>query len=133
VIYGVGTDIVGVARIEQALERHGPGFAQRVLGPSEWLEYKRRSQVSAPRGVLFVATRFAGKEALSKALGLGMRAPMTWHACEILPAELGQPTLRFADELQSWMQARGLRAHLSLSDEVQYAAAFAVVEQADPQ
>ena len=128
-IYGIGNDIVAVARIEQALARQGERFAQRVLSPTEWVEYLRRKAQSSTRSTLFVATRFAAKEALSKALGLGMRSPMGFHACSVLNDELGKPVLTFNPLLEAWMQERGLRAHISLSDETGYAAAFAVVER----
>ena len=128
-IYGIGNDIVAVPRIEAALERQGERFAERVLASAEWVEYSRRKAQSAPRALMFVATRFAAKEALSKALGLGMRSPMGFHACAVLNDALGKPTLSFSPELQAWMDERSLRAHISLSDETGYAAAFAVVEQ----
>jgi holo-[acyl-carrier protein] synthase len=127
-IWGIGNDIVAVPRIEAALARQGERFAQRVLAPLEWPEFERRRAQSKARAVLFVATRFAAKEALSKALGLGMRSPMGWHACSVLNDEFGKPQVTFNEAMQAWMRERGLRAHISLSDETGYAAAFAVVE-----
>lgn len=76
-IVGIGTDLIEIERIEAACARHGERFAQRILGPAEWRRYGERRSRSARRGLAFLATRFAAKEAISKALGLGMRTPMT--------------------------------------------------------
>ena len=83
------------------------------------------------RGLSYLATRFAAKEAFSKAIGLGMRMPMTWRACEIVKASSGKPELRLHGELAAWFSARKLHAHVSVSDESDYAAAFVVVETRD--
>jgi len=128
VIHGIGTDVCNIRRIERALKRRGERFAERVLGAHEIEVYrKRRAQVDA-RGLSYLATRFAAKEAFSKAIGLGMRTPMSWRACEVVNARSGKPEIRLHGELAAWFDARGLRAHVSLSDETDYAAAFVVVE-----
>lgn len=128
-IYGIGTDICDVRRIEQALGRWGARFALRVLGPQEQRVFEARRVRAARRGVSYLATRFSAKEAFSKAIGLGMRMPMTWRDCEILNAASGKPEIRLHGELASWFAAQGLCAHVSVSDENDYAAAFVVVEQ----
>jgi len=79
--------------------------------------------------VRFLATRFSAKEALSKAIGLGLRQPMSWHACEVGRLPSGQPVVVLHGALQVWFEARHLSAHLSLTDESDYAASFCVVEQ----
>jgi holo-[acyl-carrier-protein] synthase len=81
------------------------------------------------RGVRYLATRFSAKEAFSKAIGLGMRMPMTWRACEVVKARSGKPEIVLHGELAQWFAQRRLRAHLSVTDESDYAAAFVVVEQ----
>jgi len=127
-IYGVGTDICDVRRIAVTLARRGERFAQKVLGPHEIEVFRaRRAKVEA-RGVSYLATRFSAKEAFSKAIGLGMRMPMTWRDCEVVKAPSGQPQIRLHGALATWFETRGLRAHLSLSDETDYAASFVVVE-----
>ena len=83
------------------------------------------------RGVRFLATRFSAKEAFSKAIGLGMRSPMTWSRCEIIPLPSGQPVINCHGALEDWMRNRRLMAKVSLSDESDYAVSFVVVEQAD--
>jgi holo-[acyl-carrier protein] synthase len=128
-IYGIGTDICDVTRIDAALRRWGDRFAERVLGAHEIEVFRaRRARVQA-RGVTYLATRFSAKEAFSKAIGLGIRAPMTWHDCEVVKAASGKPELRLHGSLAAWFEARKLRAHVSVSDESSYACAFVVVEQ----
>ena len=127
-IYGVGTDICDVRRIAGVLARRGERFAERVLGPHEIEVYRARRAQLAERGVRYLATRFSAKEAFSKAIGLGMRTPMTWRGCEIVKQKSGKPEIRLHGALADWCAARGLSAHVSVSDESDYAASFVVVE-----
>ena len=128
-IYGIGTDICDITRIARALDRHGERFAQRVLGPHEIEVFRtRRAKVEA-RGVAYLATRFSAKEAFSKAIGLGLRSPMTWQNCEIVKAPSGKPEVRLHGALHEWFTSRRLTAQVSVSDESSYACAFVVVEQ----
>ena len=130
-IYGVGTDICDVRRIALTLTRRGERFAERVLGPHEIEVFRaRRARVEA-RGVSYLATRFSAKEAFAKAIGLGMRLPMTWRDCEIVKAPSGKPQIRLHGALAAWFEARRLQAHVSVSDETDYAASFVVVECKD--
>lgn len=127
-IYGIGTDICDIRRIRDTLERRGERFAEKVLGPHELEVFRaRRAKVEA-RGVAYLATRFSAKEAFSKAIGMGMRMPMTWRACEIVKAPSGKPEIRLHGELAAWFEVRGLTAHVTVTDETEYAAAFVVVE-----
>jgi len=132
VIYGVGTDICDVRRIEAALARRGERFAQKVLGPHEIEVFRARLATVPARGVRYLATRFSAKEAFSKAIGLGLRMPMTWRDCEVVKAPSGKPGIALHGELARWFDARRLRAHVSVTDETDYAAAFVVVETLDP-
>ena len=127
-IYGIGTDICDIRRIAATLERRGERFAERVLGERELQVFRARRERVAARGVRFLATRFSAKEAFSKAIGLGIRWPMTWRACEVLNEPGGKPVLRLSGELAQWFDARSLVAHVTLSDESDYAASFVVVE-----
>jgi len=127
-IFGVGTDICDVRRIAATLARRGERFAEKVLGPHEIEVFRtRRAKVEA-RGVSYLATRFSAKEAFSKAIGMGMRMPMTWRDCEIVKAPSGKPQIRLHGALAEWFEARGLQAHVSVTDETDYAASFVVVE-----
>jgi holo-[acyl-carrier protein] synthase len=131
-IYGIGTDVCDIRRIAAALGRWDERFAQRVLGDHELAVFRVRRQRSQARGAAYLATRFAAKEAFSKAIGLGLRAPMTWRACEIVKAPSGKPEIRLAGALADWFAARGLCVHVSVSDESDVATAFVVVETTDP-
>jgi len=128
-IYGIGTDICDIRRIRASLERHGDRFAQKVLSEGEWAIWKKRSARWPERGVRYVATRFSAKEAFSKAVGLGMRMPMTWRLCEIANLPSGQPTVLLHGVLKEWFEAQGLQAHISMSDESDYATSYCVVEK----
>ena len=128
-IYGIGTDILQISRLQAALQRNGDRFAGKILGPQEMEKYLRRKAKVEARGVRFLATRFAAKEAFSKAIGLGMRMPMTWRAMQVLNAPSGKPVVVCSGALQAWMQARGLSAQVSITDEVEYAVAFVIVEK----
>jgi holo-[acyl-carrier protein] synthase len=131
-IYGIGTDVCDIRRIAAALQRWDERFAQRVLGDHELAVFRARRERSEARGVAYLATRFAAKEAFSKAIGLGMRLPMTWRACEVIKAPSGKPEIRLGRDLADWFAARSLRAHVSVSDESDVATAFVIVETTDP-
>ncbi|MEW6760851.1 MAG: holo-ACP synthase [Pseudomonadota bacterium] len=126
-IYGIGTDIVQISRVEAALARSGPRFAEKILGPEELVKYHARSAKHAVRGLRFLATRFSAKEAFSKAIGLGMRMPMTWRSAQMLNAPGGKPVIVCSGALQEFMRANGLSAQVSISDEADYAVAFVIV------
>jgi len=128
-IFGIGTDICDVRRIRASLERHGERFAAKVLAPGELATWKARSGRWPERGVRYLATRFSAKEAFSKAIGMGMRMPMTWRSCEIAKLASGAPVVVLHGELKQWFEARGLKAQISLSDETDYAVSFCLVEQ----
>ena len=130
-IYGVGTDICDVRRIRASLERHGERFAQKILSDAELATWKERSARWPDRGVRYLATRFSAKEAFSKAIGLGMRMPMTWRHCEISKAASGKPEIVLHGALKDWFETRQLSVHVSVTDENEYAASFCVVEKND--
>lgn len=127
-IVGIGTDVCDVRRIRSSLERYGERFAAKVLADGELAVWRQRSARWPERGVRYMATRFSAKEAFSKAIGLGMRMPMTWRHCEIASLPSGQPTLVLHGTLKAWFDSQGWRAHVSLSDESDYATSFVVVE-----
>ncbi len=128
-IYGIGTDICDVRRIRATLERHGERFARKVLSEAEFATWQVRSARWPERGVRYLATRFSAKEAFSKAVGLGMRMPMTWRACEIGNLPSGKPAIVLHGELKQWFEAQGLQAQVSVTDESDYAASFVIVEK----
>ena len=131
-IYGIGTDLCDVRRVAAILGRHGERFAERVLGPHEIEVFRSRRLRVEERGVRYLASRFSAKEAFSKAIGLGMRMPMHWRGCEVVKAPSGKPQIRLHGELARWFAARQLRAHVTVTDEGDYAASFVVVESEVP-
>jgi holo-[acyl-carrier protein] synthase len=128
-IYGIGTDIIRIPRVEQALARHGERFAEKVLGAEELERYHRRKAKVEARGIRFLATRFAAKEAFSKAIGLGMHMPMTWRAMQTLNAPSGKPIVVTSGALQAFMEEHQLTAQVTITDESDYAVAFVIVEK----
>ncbi|WCM89574.1 holo-ACP synthase [Acidovorax sp. NCPPB 3576] len=128
-IYGIGTDICDIRRIRASLERHGDRFAEKVLAEGELATWRERGARWPERGVRYLATRFSAKEAFSKAIGMGMRMPMTWRHCEVAKLPSGQPVIVLHGALKEWFEAQGLQCHLSVTDESDYAASFCVVEK----
>jgi holo-[acyl-carrier protein] synthase len=128
-IYGIGTDVCDVRRIRASLQRHGERFARKVLSDAEFTVWQARSARWPERGLRFLATRFSAKEAFSKAVGLGMRMPMTWRLCEIANLPSGKPYIVLHAGLKEWFESRGLNAHVTVTDETDYAASFVVVEK----
>lgn len=127
-IAGIGTDLIKMARIEQAWLRHPERFPEKILGTEELRVFNARSARDRSRGVRYLATRFAAKEAFSKAVGLGMRSPMWWTRMQTLNAPGGRPVVVLAEPLASWYAERFGVAHVSLTDESEYGAAYVVVE-----
>ena len=126
-IRGIGVDIVAIARVRAALSLHGERFARHLLAQDEWDAY-----LSARDAGRFLAKRFAAKEAFAKALGTGLRAPVTLTAIAIMHDEAGRPQLRAASPaLADWLAERRLTWQVSISDEADYAVAFVVVEAAE--
>jgi holo-[acyl-carrier protein] synthase len=127
-IAGIGTDIVAVARITRALERHGDRFIDKVLAPAEQEVCARLSHRDA-----YVAKRFAAKEAFFKAFGEPPSAANTWHQLAVMNQTGGRPQLQFGPLLAALLRARGIaRWHVSLSDEHDYALAYIVLEREQP-
>ena len=126
-IYGIGTDIVQISRVEAALARSGERFAEKILGPQELEKYHARRARSAVRGLRFLATRFSAKEAFSKAIGLGMRMPMTWRSAQMLNDPSGKPVIVCSGALAEFMEQNKLTAQVTISDEADYGVAFVIV------
>lgn len=129
-IVGIGTDICDIRRVQATWERQGERFARKVLSDAELEVWQARSVRWTQRGLRYLATRFSAKEAFSKAIGLGMRMPMTWRHCEITNLPSGQPVIVLHGELKAWFEGQGWVAHVSVTDETDYAASFVVVERA---
>jgi holo-[acyl-carrier protein] synthase len=131
-IVGIGTDLCDTRRIAATLARRGDRFAERVLGPDELRVFHARRARSELRGLRYLATRFSAKEAFSKAIGLGIRSPMRWSWCQVLNEPSGKPYILLGGDLGTWFEARGWQAHVTVTDEGDYAASFVVVESKAP-
>lgn len=127
-LYGIGVDLVTVARIGATHQRFGERFVKRLLGEAEQIQYHARLASHPPRALRYLATRYAAKEALFKALGTGLRAPLRWNACQVLNDALGKPVFTFEAALAQWLAPRCATVHLSLTDEGGTAIAYVVVE-----
>jgi holo-[acyl-carrier protein] synthase len=124
VIYGVGTDVVEIVRIEAALERFGERFARRILCEPELRRFRGHRQPAA-----YLAKRFAAKEAFTKALGTGIHAPANWHGVWVQNLPSGKPVLQFSERLSRMLEERKiLNSHLSLTDERGVAMATVILE-----
>jgi holo-[acyl-carrier protein] synthase len=122
-IAGIGTDIVAVARLGRLYERHGERALARLLAPLERTDFE-----TARDPARFLAKRFAAKEAFGKALGIGVAAPATLPSISVVHDALGKPAFDYAPKLAQLLTERGLVAHLSISDEQDFALAFVVLE-----
>jgi holo-[acyl-carrier protein] synthase len=123
-IYGVGTDVVEIARIEQALSRFGERFARKILCPPEWARFQDHRLPAN-----YLAKRFAAKEAFTKALGTGIRTPANWHGVWVRNLPSGKPVLEFSEALKRLLVQRGVAgSHLSLTDERGVAMATVILE-----
>jgi len=124
-IVGIGIDIVDISRIERLLQTYGDQFARRVLAATEHPAF-----AASARPVWFLANRFAAKEAFSKALGTGLRYPVTLHAISVTNDSAGKPEFGFHGPLPAYLASRGVaRHHLGLSHEKGMACAVVVLEQ----
>lgn len=123
-IYGVGTDLIEISRIERVLKRFGERFAQRILCEPELRRFRGHRQP-----VAYLAKRFAAKEAFTKALGTGIHAPANWHGVWVVNLRSGRPVLEFSPALKTFLDQRRIQgAHLSLTDERDMAAATVILE-----
>ncbi|MFZ2855193.1 MAG: holo-ACP synthase [Rhodocyclaceae bacterium] len=122
-IAGIGTDIAAVARFGKLYARHGERALEKLLAPAERADF-----AGAKDPARFLAKRFAAKEAFGKALGTGVVTPATLPNIAVVHDALGKPDFNFAPELADHLRDLGLIAHLSISDEQEFAIAFVVLE-----
>tara|TARA_B100000795_G_scaffold69620_1_gene48530 strand:- start:171 stop:548 length:378 start_codon:yes stop_codon:yes gene_type:complete len=124
-IYGIGTDVVEVKRIREALHKYGIALAKKILTSQELITYGKTEGKEN-----FLAKRFAAKEAFAKALGTGMRSPVNFKSIEVIHDTLGKPKIKTVSELTFLVKSRNIKhCHLSISDEKNIAAAFVVLEK----
>ena len=125
-IFGIGTDIVRVARMQEDIDRFGERFAARILTANELHEYRQNSNKAN-----FLARRFAAKEAAAKALGTGFSRGVQLHDIEVAHDAQGKPLLEFRGRAREFLQEKSITiAHISLADEQDHAVAFVTLETA---
>ena len=123
-IFGIGTDMVEINRIKNinSIDR----FAKKILSKNELNFFNSLKQ---EKKITYLSKQFAGKEAISKAIGTGITKLTRFKDIEILRDEKGKPILNAVDEFKKYMGGLGItKTHVSLSDERNYAIAFAVLE-----
>ncbi|MFQ5590343.1 MAG: holo-ACP synthase [Phycisphaerae bacterium] len=121
-ILGHGIDLVECSRIARVLERHEHRFLDRILTPDEQ-ERARRYAKPLP----FIAGRWAAKEAILKMIGTGWQGRIAWTDMEILPDELGKPTVALTGATAQIALKMGIEdVRLSISHTEHYAAASAI-------
>jgi holo-[acyl-carrier protein] synthase len=127
-IYGIGVDLVKVARIERVLDRYGDRFLNRVFTEREIAYCRGKSWAAAG-----FAMRFAAKEAFSKALGVGLRRNgIHWREVEVIPNPLGKPEIYVSGRAAAFCDAAGIDTmHLSLTDEDRRALAVVILERGE--
>lgn len=124
-IYGIGVDLLEPARVARLLEQYGERFARRILTEEEWPAY-----AASHRPALYVANRFAVKEAFSKAMGTGLRFPVTLGQISVVQTPLGKPELRFGPDLRKLVDEEGIVGHhVTISHESSMACAVVVLER----
>lgn len=128
-IRGIGCDVVEVKRVADVLAKHGERFVDRLLTPNEKPLYEKRKSLSREHALAFIASRWAVKEAVSKALGTGIADDVTFHSMEVMHNAKGAPLMIFNAPLKERLMQQGLFVHVSITDEKNVVAAFAVAEQ----
>ena len=126
-IFGIGTDIVEMSRMESTWKRFGERFAERILMDEEMELFRRTKQPAR-----FLAMRFAAKEATVKAMGTGFAHGVWLRDVGITSNDWGRPLIIWSDRGQKVCDDLGIgKGHVSLTDDAGIVMAFAVVETAN--
>jgi holo-[acyl-carrier protein] synthase len=131
-IVGIGADLLQLKRLEAAYERTQGRLAKRVLGDEEFIVFEQRLKRNHKRGIAYLATRFAAKEAFSKAICLGMHTPMTWRSLQTLNEPSGKPYTKYSGALADFMGEKQWHAQVTVTDEQDMVMAFVVVSYGTP-
>ena len=125
-IFGIGTDIVNIKRLEKSLKKNNKNFKNRIFSKKE-IQYCATKKKSSS----YYAKRFAAKEALSKALGTGIRKGINFKDIEILNDNFGKPSINLkgstANFLRRKIKKKKYFIYLSLSDDLPWAQATVVI------
>ena len=125
-IFGIGTDIVNIKRMKKSIIKNGNNFKNKVFSKNEILYCEKKKNPYA-----FYAKRFAAKEALSKALGTGIRKGINFKNIEITNNSLGKPSIKLKGSTESFLKkkikAKKYSIYLSLSDDSPWAQATVII------
>jgi len=125
-IFGIGTDIVNIKRLEKSIKRKGAKFIKKIFSENEikYCEKKRNPYA-------FYSKRYAAKEALSKALGTGIRKGINFKEIEILNDKLGKPFIKLKGSTAAFLKrktsTKKYYIYLSLSDDLPWAHATVII------
>lgn len=123
-ISGIGTDIVSISRMSDILDRQGERFAKRILTDAEFREFENSHQK-----VHFLAKRFAAREAVAKAFGIGFTQGLSLKHIEIAHDEQGKPMIVLYDKAIEIKERLGINhIHISIADEKEFAIAYVIME-----
>lgn len=128
-LIGIGNDLLKIDRMQASFIRTNGRIAQRILGPNEYPVFIARRERNEKRGIAYLCTRFAAKEAFSKAIGLGMHFPMTWQSVETLNESSGKPYLHYHGALAKMMLDKGWEGLVTITDEQEMVSAVVIVRQ----
>ena len=120
-ILGIGTDIVEVKRVKKIYNKYGDNFARKILSNDEFKKYKFSN-----KKISFLAKRFAAKEAIGKAIGIGIRNGVILRYLSINNDSLGRPFVKIENH-KKFNLTKKEEIHISLSDERKYAIANALI------
>jgi holo-[acyl-carrier protein] synthase len=124
-IFGIGTDIVRIERIQTLVERYGDRFVGRILSASEIAVFAKHQN-----NIAFLAKRFAAKEAVAKAFGCGIGQDMAFTEISVINTSSGKPCVELLGKAKQFASRLNIRKiEISLSDERDFALAFVVIEQ----
>ena len=128
-IVGIGVDLIEINRIESVFKKWGSVFSKKILSKKELEFFSNHENLTLPSSpIAYLAKRFTAKEAIGKALGLGIRYPVSFKSIEILNDVRGRPYPVFNNDLKELCDSKNYKLHLSISDQKNYAQAFAVIE-----
>tara|TARA_A100000164_G_C21816615_1_gene728182 strand:+ start:738 stop:1148 length:411 start_codon:yes stop_codon:yes gene_type:complete len=128
-IFGTGIDMIKLDRVSNVLNRYDTKFPKKILGLDELEKYYYYKKKDNNKSLSFLASRFAAKEAFSKALGLGIRAPMSWKNIQFLNNKLGAPKALIMGSLKKFMDKNTLVTEVSISDTKEYCIALIILLQ----
>ena len=125
-IFGIGTDIVNVRRMKKTLQDHNNSFKKRIFSSNEIIYCEKKKHPET-----FYAKRFAAKEALSKALGTGIRKGINFKDIEIYNDDYGKPFIKLKGSTEKFLKKKIKKKkyliYLSLSDDLPWAQATVII------